>query len=171
MNPSAAHMKTVALTVGLALSLILYALIYMWQPDLAQSSIKANLILTAHTVPAFCLHWLLCRMEKPVWARWLQLVLLAALALLGALLFWGVIGSGWDKLAGGIILCWCIAPAAGLALGWMANGRKLAAIGVFVMLAVYVYVKSLGGPLWHFEPMDLAALAILTAGVYLLLRE
>ena len=171
MNPSAEHMKTAALPAGLALSLILYALIYIWQPGLAQSSIKANLILTFHAVPAFCLQWMLCRMDKPAWVRWLPLALLVAVAVTGALDLSGTLGSGWDVLGGAILLCWCIAPAAGLALGWMANGQKLAAIGVFVMLAVYVYVKSLGGPLWHLEPMDLAALAVLAAGLYFLFRK
>ena len=171
MNPSAGHMRTAALPVGLALSLILYALIYIWQPGLAQSSIKANLMLTLHAIPAFCLQWLLCRMEKPAWARWLPLALLAAVAVIGALYLTGTLGSNWDFIGGAIILCWCIAPAAGLALGWMAGGRKLAAIGLFLILAVYVVLKAHGGPLWHLEPVDLAALAVLAAGLYFLFRK
>ena len=171
MNPSAEHMKAAALPAGLALSLILYALIYIWQPGLAQSSIKANLMLTVHAVPAFFLQWLLCRMEKPVWARWLPLALLAAAAVIGVLYLTGTLGNNWDFIGGVILLCWCIAPAAGLALGWMAGGRKLAAIGVFLMLAVYVVLKVHGGPLWHLEPVDLAALAVLAAGLYFLFRK
>ena len=175
MNPSVEHMKTAALTVNLILALVLYFALFFifinWDVTINGTSLRATLALTVHAVPAFCLQWLLCRMEKPVWARWLPLALLAALTLLGALLFWGAIGSGWDKLTGGIILCWCIAPAAGLALGWMASGRKLAAIGVFLILAVYVVLKAHGGPLWHLEPVDLAALAVLAAGLYFLFRK
>lgn len=174
MNPSAEHPNTIALTAALILSLALYSATFFVFVNrdvvINGTSLGACLALTVHAVPAFFLQWLLCRIEKPVWARWLPLALLAALAMLGALLFWGVIGSGWDKLAGGLLLCWCIAPAAGLALGWMASGRKLAAIGVFLMLAVYVILKAHGGPLWLFEPVDLAALAVLTAGVYFLLK-
>ena len=171
MDPSAEHTKTAALPVGLALSLILYAIISIWQPGLAQSSIKANLMLTLHAVPAFFLQWLLCRVERPVWARWLPLALLAAVAVIGALYLTGTLGSGWDILGGAILLCWCIAPAAGLALGWMANGRKPAAIGVFLILAVYVVLKAHGGPLWLLEPVDLAALAVLAAGLCFLFRK
>lgn len=175
MNPSAGHMKTAALTVSLTLSLALYFALYFIFANrdvtINGASLGVSLLLTVHAVPAFFLQWLLCRMERPAWVRWLPLVLLAAVAVIGALYLTGVLGSGWDVLGGGIILCWCIAPAAGLALGWMAGGRKLAAIGLFLMLAVYVVLKAHGGPLWLLEPVDLAALAVLAAGLYFLFRK
>ena len=175
MNPSVEHTKPITLTAVLTLSLILYfCLLFVnwnWDISISGSSLRATLALTLHAVPAFCLQRLLCRMEKPVWARWLPLALLAAVAVLGALYLTGVLGSGWDILGGAILLCWCIAPAAGLALGWMAGGRKPAAIGVFLMLAVYVVLKAHGGPLWHLEPVDLSALAVLAAGLYFLFRK
>ena len=168
-------MKTVVLTVSLILSLALYFALYFLFVNrdvvINGTSLGVSLALTLHAVPAFFLQWLLCRMEKPVWARWLPLALLAVIAVIGVLYLTGTLGSGWDTLGGAIILCWCIAPAAGLALGWMAVGRKLAAIGVFLMLAVYVALKAHGGPLWLLEPVDLAALAVLAAGIYLLLRK
>ena len=174
MDPSAEHMKTAPLTVALILSLALYFALYFLfiirDVTINGTSLGVTLALTVHAVPAFFLQWLLCRMERPVWARWLPLALLVAVAVTGALYLSGTLGSGWDVLGGAILLCWCIAPAAGLALGWMASGRKLAAIGVFLMLAVYVILKAHGGPLWLFEPMDLAALAVLTAVVYFLLK-
>ena len=175
MNPSAEHMKTVVLTVSLILSLALYLALFFifihWDVTINGTSLRNTLALTVHAVPAFCLQWLLCRVEKPVWARWLPLALLAAVALIGVLYLTGTLGSGWDVLGGAIILCWCIAPAAGLALGWMAGGRKPAAIGVFLILAVYVVLKAHGGPLWLLEPVDLAALAVLAAGLYFLFRK
>ena len=175
MDPSAEHMKTAPLTVGFILSLALYFALYFvlvnWDATINGTSLRTDLLLTLHAVPAFFLQWLLCRMEKPVWARWLPLALLATVAVIGTMYLTGTLGSGWDFIGGAIILCWCIAPAAGLTLGWMAGGRKLAAIGVFVMLAVYVVLKTLGGPLWLLEPVDLAALAVLAAGLYFLLRK
>ena len=175
MNPSAGHMKTAALTVGLTSSLALYLTLFFVFTNrditINGASLGSTLALTVHAVPAFFLQWLLCRMEKPAWVRWLPLVLLAAFAVIGALYLTGTLGSGWDALAGAIILCWCIAPAAGLALGWMAGGRKLAAIGLFLILAVYVVLKAHGGPLWLLEPVDLAALAVLAAGLYFLFRK
>ena len=175
MNPSAEHTKTAALTVGLTLSLALYFALYFIfvnrDVTINGTSLGVTLALTIHAIPAFCLQWLLCRMERPAWARWLPLTLLAAVAVIGALYLTGTLGSGWDALAGGLILCWCIAPAAGLALGWMAGGRKPAAIGVLLILAVYVVLKAHGGPLWLLEPVDLAALAVLAAGLYFLFRK
>ena len=175
MDPSAEHMKTAALTVGFSLSLALYFALYFvlvnWDATINGTSLGTDLLLTLHAVPAFFLQWLLCRMEQPVWARWLPLALLAAVAVIGTMYLTGTLGSGWDFIGGAILLCWCIAPAAGLALGWMVSGRKLAAIGVFLILAVYVVLKALGGPLWHLEHMDLAALAVLAAGLYFLFRK
>ena len=171
MDPSAEHMKTAPLTVALILSLAIYVALFFRDVMINGTSLGATLALTVHAVPAFFLQWLLCRMEKPVWARWLPLALLAAVIAIGTLYLTGTLGSGWDVIGGAIILCWCIAPAAGLALGWMAVGRKLAAIGVFLMLAVYVVLKAHGGPLWHLEPVDLAALAVLAAGLYFLFRK
>ena len=174
MNPSAGHTKTAPLAVGLILSLALYLALFFifinWDVTINGASLGSTLALTLHAVPAFFLQWLLCRREKPVWARWLPLALLAAVAVIGTLYLTGTLGSGWDILGGAILLCWCIAPAAGLALGWMANGQKIAAIGVFLMLAVYVVLKAHGGPLWLLEPVDLAALAVLAAGLYFLFR-
>ena len=175
MNPSAEHTKTAALTVGLILSLALcFALFFIfvnWDITINGTSLGATLVLTVHAVPAFFLQWLLCRMERTVWVRWLPLALLVSVAVIGALYLTGTLGSNWDFIGGAILLCWCIAPAAGLALGWMANGQKLAAIGVFLMLTVYVVLKAHGGPLWHLEPVDLAALAVLAAGLYFLFRK
>ena len=174
MNPSAEHTKTITLTVSFILSLALYPVLFFIfthrDVTINGASLGDALMLTFHTVPAFFLQWLLCRMEKPVWAWWLPLALLATVAAIGTLYLTGTLGNGWDFVGGAIILCWCIAPAAGLALGWMASGRKLAAIGVFVMLAVYAVLKALGGPLWLLEPVDLAALAVLAAGLYFLFR-
>ena len=103
---------------------------------------------------------------------------LSLVALVGAAYFFGFVGSGWDTLGGGILLCWCIAPAAGCALGWLAYGgkltRRLGAAGLVILLAVYVGLKVMGGPrpfFWHFELMDLPALVVLAMGVWLLLRK
>ena len=174
MNPSVEHTKTIALTISLTVSLALYLALYFLFINrdviINGASFGVSLALTVHAIPAFFLQWLLCRVERPVWARWLPLALLAAVAVIGTLYLTGTLGSGWDFIGGAIILCWCIAPAAGLALGWMASGRKLAAIGVFLMLAVYVVLKAHGGPLWLLEPVDLAALAVLAAGLYFLFR-
>ena len=50
----------------------------------------------------------------PPRVRWLPLALLAAVAVIGALDLTGTLGNNRDFIGGAMILCWCIAPAAGL---------------------------------------------------------
>ena len=108
MNPSAQHMKTTPLTVGFILSLALYFALYFIFANrditINGTSLGVSLLLTVHAVPAFFLQWLLCRVEKPAWVRWLPLALLAAAALIGVLYLSGTLGSGWDVLGGAILL-------------------------------------------------------------------
>lgn len=117
---------TVALLVCLALSLGVYlALRFVWtdwNPTVLGESLRVDLILAWPVISFFCLQWLLCRVEKFRWPRWAPLVLVAAIALIGALYLFGALGGGWDALGGGFLLCWCVAPAIGICLGWMAGG-------------------------------------------------
>ncbi len=171
---------TVALLVCLALSLAAYpALLFVlpgWDLTVLGGSLRTDLILAWPVIPFFCLQWLLCRVKKFKWPRWAPLVLLAAVALIGALYLFGALGSGWDALGGGILLCWCVAPAIGVCLGWMAGGghtaKRIAGIGLLAMLAVYVGLKALGSPRWWaFEPLDVPALAALAAGLWLFFKK
>ena len=60
-------------------------------------------------------------------------------------------------------------------MGWLAYGgklpRRLGAAGLVILLAVYVRLKVMGGPLWVFELMDLPAIVVLAIGIWLLLRK
>lgn len=164
--------------VGCFASLMLYVLLFFWDASLELSELRSVLWLSVSAAPVFCLQLWLCRLENVRWTRWLPLCALFLVALVGAAYFFGFVGSGWDTLGGGILLCWCIAPAAGCALGWLAYGgkltRRLGAAGLVILLAVYVGLKVMGGPrpfFWHFELMDLPALVVLAMGVWLLLRK
>lgn len=166
----------VALLIGFFISLVLYILLFFWDTSLALSELRSVLWLSFSAVPAFCLQLWLCRLETVRWIRWLPLCTLFLVALVGAAYLFGFVGSGWDTLGGGILLCWCIAPAAGCALGWLAHGeklsRKLATAGLVALLAIYLGLKIMGGPrpfFLRFELMDLPALAVLATGTWLLL--
>ena len=81
-------------------------------------------------------------------------------------------------MGGAFLLCWCIAPAAGCALGWLAYGgklpRRLGAAGLAALLTVYAGLKIMGGPrpfFLRFELMDLPVLVVLAVGAWLLLRK
>ena len=168
----------IALLAGFFASLALYVLLFFWEAPLTLSEPRAVLLLSFSAVPAFCLQLWLCRLEHVRWTRWLPLCALLLLALVGAAYLFGLVGSGWDALGGGFLLCWCVAPAAGCDLGWLAHGgrlpRRLGAAGLAALLAVYAGLKILGGPrpfFPRFELTDLPALAVLTAGAWLLLRK
>ena len=165
--------KNISLAVCFAVSFTLYCALF-W-PGLLYRNLWPVLALSFHAVPAFCLQALLCRTAKWNWVKFIPLILLSLAACVGALYLFGVWGSGWDALGGGLLMIWCIAPAAGCCLGWMSEGHKLgrwaAAAGWALLLAVYIGLKGLGGSWGHFEPIDLAALIVLIAGLYLLLRK
>lgn len=162
----------IALLAGFFASLALEILLFFWDAPLDLLELRIVLCFSFSVVPAFCLQLWLCRLENVRRARWLPLGTLCLMALIGAAYLFGLVGSGWDSLGGGVLLCWCIAPAAGCVLGWMAHGgklpRRLGAAGLAVLLAVYVGLRIMGGIVLRFELMDLLALAVLAAGVWLL---
>lgn len=168
--------KNRLLLVCFAVSLALYFALFWVELDyLWFINLKPTLLLSVHAIPAFCLQALLCRKAEWNWEKFVPLVLLALAALVGTLYFCGVWGSGWDSLGGGLLMVWCLAPAAGCCLGWMYAGHRrwIATAGWGLLLAVYVRLKEMGGPLaiFDFEPPDLAALIVLIAGLYLLFRK
>lgn len=168
----------IALLVGFFVSLVLYVLLFLWNVSLDLSELRTVLWLSFSAVPAFCLQLWLCRLENVRWTRYLPLCALFLVALIGGSYLFGLVGSGWDTLGGGILLCWCIAPTAGCALGWLAYGgklpRRLGAVGLATLLAVYAGFKIMGGPrpfFLRFELMDLPALVVLAIGLWLLLKK
>ncbi len=168
----------IALLAGFFVSLVLYVLLFLWDAPLDLSELQAVLWLSVPAAPAFCLQLWLCRLENVRWIRWLPLCALFLTALVGVAYFFGLVGGGWDALLGGVILCWCIAPAAGCALGWLAYGgkfpRRLGAAGLAALLVIYTGLKIMGGPrpfFLRFELIDLPVLIVLSAGAWLLLRK
>lgn len=168
--------KNRLLLVCFSVSLALYFALFWVDMDYRTfGSLQSALLLSFHAVPAFCLQALLCRTAKWNWVKFIPLGLLLLAALVGTLYLYGVWGTGWDTIAGALILTWELAPAAGCCLGWMYAGHKLgrwaAAAGWALLLAVYVWLKAMGGPLWHPEPIDLAALIVLVVGLWLLFHK
>ena len=168
--------KNILLAVCFAVSLALYCPLFWIDLNYPRfGSLQSTLMLSFHAVPAFCLQALLCRTAKWNWVKLIPLALFSLVTFVGAMYLSGIWGHGWDALGGALILLWCIAPAAGCCLGWMATahkiGRWVAAAGWALLLAVYVWLKAMGGPLLHPEPIDLAALIVLAAGLYFLLRK
>lgn len=168
--------KNILLAVCFAVSLALYCPLFWVDMDYRTfGSLQSALLLSLHAVPAFCLQALLCRTAKWNWIKLIPLALFSLVTFVGAMYLSGIWGHGWDALGGALILLWCIAPAAGCCLGWMYAGhiRWVAAVGWGLLLAAYVWLKDRGGPLrvFDFEPIDLAALIVLIAGLWLLLRK
>lgn len=166
--------KNRLLAVCFVASLALYCL-SLARLIVLNTTLWSSLALSFHGVPVFCLQVLLCRAAKWRWVKFIPLALLSLTAFVGAMYLFGVWGSGWDALGGGIMLVFCIAPAAGCCLGWMTTdhkiGRWVAAAGWVLLLAVYIGLKGLGGSWRRFETTDLPALIVLIAGLYLLFRK
>ncbi len=160
--------------IASGLSLALYAACFPLS-GLVNTPLVMTLLLSVHAVPAFFLQWGLVRVHRHRWLRWAPLTLLAALAVLGALYLTGILGDGWDALGGGIILCWCIAPAMGNCLGLMMDDRPAVRKGAFaallVMEGIYLAVKALGGPVWYPDLTDLPAGLLLALGIALALAH
>ena len=168
----------IALLVGFFVSLVLYVLLLFWDAPLDLSELRTVLWLSFSAVPTFCLQLWLCQLENVRWTRYLPLCILLFVALVGIAYLSGLVGSGWDTLGGGILLCLCIAPAAGCDLGWLAYGgklpRRLGTAGLVALLAVYAGLKIMGGPRPFFlrlELIDLPVLAVLATGAWLLFRK
>lgn len=164
--------KNRLLLVCFAVSLALYFALFWVDLDY---NLKPTLLVSVHAVPAFCLQSLLCRKAEWNWEKFVPLVLLSIAAFVGTMYLCGVWGSGWDSLGGGLLMVWCLAPAAGCCLGWMTTdhkiGRWVAAAGWVLLLAVYIGLKGLGGSWRRFETTDLPALIVLIAGLFLLFRK
>ena len=158
------------LTLGMVLTALLYALLVclaVW----VEGRFLETLVLSFSAVPFLFLQARLCRLQRHRRLRWLPIGLLFLAAGLCALTFFGVLGTGWDFLFGGIGLLFCIAPAVGVALGWLAAGTRaeqiLGAAGIAAFAAAYVAARAcLGEPLFL---LDLPMAAMAAAGVFLLL--
>ena len=75
------------------------------------------LLLYITAIPFFCLQLLLCRVSSRPAARLAPC--LPVLLALAAALYYLVRDSGWDRLAALIFALAAIAPAVGIALGWL----------------------------------------------------
>ena len=103
--PLMKNQNHIGLLVGCFTSLMLYVLLFFWDASLELSELRSVLRLSVSAVPVFFLQLWLCRLENVRWTRWLPLCTLFLVALVGAAYFFGFVGSGWDTLGGGILLC------------------------------------------------------------------
>lgn len=121
-------------------------------------------------LPFFFLQWRLCRAVKEKWVMWVPIGILCVVALLSAVQF--ILNEGsWDSIIGLLGLIFCLSPAAGIFLGWMAHGKKLAFLGVAAAVAVYLIANRVPFLQRPAELLDAAAAVVLAAGIYLLFRD
>lgn len=121
-------------------------------------------------LPFFFLQWRLCRVVKSKWVKWIPIGVLCAVAIVSTV--WVIAESGsWDSLLGWIGLIFCMAPTAGIFLGWMAHGKKIAFIGVIASIAAYFIANRVPIVQRSFELIDAAAVIVLAAGIYFLIRK
>lgn len=79
--------------------------------------IEPSWLLYITVMPFFCAQLLLCRVSTSRAAR--SAPVLPVLLALGMAAFYFIRDSGWDRLGALILGLVCIAPAVGIALGWL----------------------------------------------------
>lgn len=79
--------------------------------------VEISWLLYITVIPFFCAQMLLCRLTGRWWIRMVPaLPVVAVLTVAGVYL---IRDSGWDRLGALIMGLVCIAPAVGIALGWL----------------------------------------------------
>lgn len=160
------------LTTGIFVSLICAIVIPILCSSLFWAGVDMGSV-TAFTLcglPFFFLQWRLCRAQKAKWVKWIPLGVISFLAIVSVIQVAFNQGS-WDSLLGWIGLIFCMAPAAGMFLGWMAHGKKTAFIGVATAVIAYLIANRVPLLQRPIELTDVAAAIVLTAGICLLFKK
>lgn len=160
------------LTAGIFISLVLAVVIPILCTTVSFGGVDMGSV-TAFTlcgVPFFFLQWRLCRSQKGKWVKWIPLGFLCVIAFLCFIQVTLTQGS-WDSFLGWIGLIFCMAPAAGIFLGWMAHGKKIAFAGVAAAVVVYLAVNRIPFLQRPVDLLDVVAALVLTAGVCMLIRK
>lgn len=169
MSSDRQKLKTVSLEGTLISAAVWIALSFLFalaNVSLFGYYIGEFLAITLGGVPAAFLQLRLCLADKARWVRWIPAALAAAMPLLAAF-FACVVGGFGGGLLGIILIVFSLAPAAGVCIGWIAHGKRLALIPLNILFIVFLVFNGIPFATRPIDLADFIALIYLLAGIFL----
>ena len=147
-------------TVGLAASAVLWvALSYFLRNTEAFGYYIGEIMgVTLSGIPVAFLQLRLCLTDKEKWVRWVPTVVDAAVCAAG------------DNLLSLLLIAAAVAPTAGICIGWLAHGKRLALIPLNIALIAYLIMNGVPLITRPFELADAAAIFCFLIGIYFAIR-
>ncbi len=157
-------------TIGLAVSGVLWIAMSLIFKDTEAAGVYLGEVfgLTLGGIPTAFLQFRLCLTDREKWVRWVPIAAdLAVYAFAAALYISGDFGG---TLLAGILAVFGLAPTAGICLGWLMHGKRIAILPLNTVMIIYLAAARLPMISRPFELTDLFAAVFLLAGVYLAFR-
>lgn len=119
-------------------------------------------------IPAAFLQLRLCLTDKEKWVRWVPTAVAAAVYVAAIICYFA--GGFGGELMALILFAACLAPTAGICIGWLAYGKRLALIPLNVALIAYMVMNGVPLAARPIELTDAAAIFYLLLGIYFAIR-
>ena len=155
-------------TVGLAASAVLWvALSYFLRNTEAFGYYIGEILgVTLSGIPVAFLQLRLCLTDKEKWVRWVPTVVDAAVCAAALII---IVADG-DNLLSLLLIAAAVAPTAGICIGWLAHGKRLALIPLNIALIAYLIMNGVPLITRPFELADAAAILYFLIGIYFAIR-
>ena len=163
------NLKKISL-IGFLASLVLWIALsyFLRNVSLFGFYIGEMLFIVLSGLPFAFLQLRLCLTDKEKWVRWVPLAVDIATYILSVILY--LTGGFEAELMALILVVWGIAPSAGICLGWLAHGKKIALLPLNIMLIIYLALENIPIIARPIELTDIAAALYVLLGVYLFIR-
>lgn len=155
-------------TVGLAVSAVLWAALsyFLRNTEAFGYYIGEIMGVTLSGIPVVFLQLRLCLTDKEKWVRWVPTVVDAAVCAAALIL----LVAAYDSLLSLLLIVAAFAPTAGICIGWLAHGKRLALIPLNIALIAYLIMNGVPLITRPFELADAAAIFCFLIGIYFAIR-
>lgn len=157
-------------TIGLAVSGVLWVAMSLIFKDTEAAGVYLGEVfgLTLGGIPTAFLQFRLCLTDKEKWVRWVPIAVDSAVYAFAAALY--ITGGFGGTLLAAILAVFGLAPTAGICIGWLMHGKRIAILPLNITMIIYLAAARLPMISRPFELTDLFAIIYLLAGVYLAFR-
>ena len=155
-------------TVGLTASAVLWIALSYFLRNMTAFGYYIGEILgvTLSGIPVAFLQLRLCLTDKEKWVRWVPTVVDAAVCAAALIL----LVAAYDSLLSLLLIVAAVAPTAGICIGWLAHGKRLALIPLNIALIAYMIMNGVPLITRPFELTDAAAIFCFLIGIYFAIR-